>query len=262
MNNVLMAVVVAMTLSMAGAGYAGPAVYFFESGTEGWTTPGESGGIGNFRAEGGALVFDYVENTGANFDPILISPTGLSVNAARHHWLRFDIEIIAQPEAGPQNIQIFFNDGPDDGYPGYNEPDSRTFFVEPNAGLQSIIFDMTPIQPGRDAFDGTVTQFRIDPGRVKADLVGGSARIEVIALTDDADFDGINDDRELEIFGDLDTADYSSDYDGDGIPDRIEIADGLDPLVDEGISMPVGGTSLLLLALGLTGYRVLRRKKS
>lgn len=250
-----------LALAVAGASHAGPAVYFFDTGAQGWSTPGEAVGIANFRAEGGALLFDYVENTGANFDPMLPSPTGLSVNAARHHWLRFDIEIIAQPGSGPQMIQVFYDDGPEDGFPSFNEPDSRNFTVLPNAGLQSIIFDMTPIQSGRNGFDGTVTRFRIDPGANKANLVGGSARIEVIALTDDADFDGINDDREIELFGDIDVADYNSDYDGDGISDRHEIMAGLDPFVDEGIGMPLGGASVLVLVLGFAGYQVLRRKK-
>lgn len=235
---------------------AGPAVYHFNSGAEGWTANSTDSGLDNFDASGGALSFDYV-TPGVVFDPILVSPGDLDLDAGRHHWFRIDIEIETPAPVGPQTIQVFFaaSNG------AFTEAASRTISVTPNTGLQSIIFDMAPPQPGRDPFTGTIANFRVDPGNLEADLVGGSARIEVIALTNDADFDGIVDDVEIALFGDRDTADATSDFDGDGIPDAKEIALGLDPLVDEGISLPAGGAFAGILALGALGLFHLRRRK-
>lgn len=236
----------------AAPAFAAPIVYTFDSGAQGWTAANT--GITGFAASGGALTFNYVAFT--PFDPIIDAPGGLGVNGAAEHWLRFDIEITTPAAAPDQLIQVFFNNGG-----GYNEPDSRTFTVTPNAGVQTVIFDMAAPQGGRDPFDGTITDFRIDPGTSEADLVGGSARIELIALTHDADFDGIADDVEIDVFGDITTADGTSDFDGDGISDSLEISLGLDPFTDEGASVPLGGTLLALLGLGAAGIGYARRRK-
>lgn len=235
----------------AAPAFAAPIVYNFDSGAQGWTAANT--GITSFAASGGALTFNY--SAAAPFDPIIDSPGGLAVNGPLEHWLRLDIEITTPAAAPDQLIQVFFDNGS-----GYNEPDARTFTVTPNAGVQTIIFDMGAPQGGRDPFEGTIVDFRIDPGTSAADLVGGSARIELIALTHDADFDGLADDAEIDVFGDITTADGTSDFDGDGISDALEISLGLDPFTDEGASVPLGGVLFALLGLGAAGAGYLRRK--
>jgi len=75
----------------------------------------------------------------------------------------------------------------------------------------------------------------------------------------DSDGDGIDDSWELEWFGDLGTADATSDYDGDGLSDLTEFqlqGLGLNPTLWDAGPLPVGGAlgtallSVLIVALG------------
>lgn len=255
----LFALIVAMLVFASGAG--AQAVYTFDSSTEGWTDVGAGGGMSNFRAEGGALQWDYITATNA-FDPIVQGPGGLSVDTVNNHWLRIDVEITTPAAAPDQTFQVFFDDGNADGNGGFNEPDSRTFTVTPNAGVVTVVFDMNTVQATRDAFSGIVTNFRIDPGNSATDLVGGTGTIDLIALTSDTDFDSIPDDKELQYFGDLTTADQSTDFDSDGLPDWQEIAIGSDPTVGNGAAgLPLGGTAYLVIALGLLGTGFIARRR-
>ncbi len=225
---------------------AAPAVFEFATGAEGWIA---AAGVGltTLGTSAGAITFDYIAPTGP-FDPILQSPPGLAIDASTEHWLRVDVEITTLAAAPDQLFQVFYDDGT-----GLNEGHSRTFAVTPNAGVQSIVLDMATIQPGRTDYSGTISMFRVDPGTSQADLMGGSGRVELIALTDNADMDGLVDDVEIAVFGDTTTSTGDTDTDSDGINDKTEIAFGLDPFTDEGIDLPLGGAVATLLALGLIG---------
>jgi len=242
-------------------GASAQAVFNFDASLGGWTSSGVDSGVDNFRLQDQAMQFDYVSTAPDPFDPILQSPTGLGLDASDNHWLRIDVEVTTPGAAGPQTFQVFFDDGDADGNAAFNEPDSRTFTVAPNSGVVTVVFDMTPVPGGRDAFSGTINRFRIDPGNNEAELVGGSAVVELIALTSDTDFDNIPDDAEIAIFGDTATADATSDFDGDGITDAQEIALGLDPLVDEGVTLPVRGAGVLAGAFVLASLLYLRGRR-
>jgi len=153
------------------------------------------------------------------------------------------VNISADPGAGGQRFQVFYANE----FGGFSEPRSRAFFVTPNAGWQDVVFDMAPLQGGRDPWQGTVTRFRIDPGSSQADLEGYRCEFDFIAMTDDTDADGIPDDDELFWWGTIDEADETSDHDYNGITDKMEIEFGLDPTVDEGEVLPAAKAWLLLV---------------
>lgn len=171
--------------------------YNFETDTEGWTASVEATGAANLTVANGALGLDYITPTGP-FDPMLVSPA-ISLPANTGKWLVVEVDLTAAPGAGPQQFQLFYANE----LGGFSEGRSRTFNVQPNAGIQRIVLDMTASQPARDPWQGTVTQVRMDPGRVEADLVGYHCDVHSFALTDDTDNDGIPDDYEYTNYGDL-----------------------------------------------------------
>jgi len=228
----------------------------FEDDAQGWYAGVDaSRGMANFSASGGKIGFDYVTPSGA-FDPMIISPA-ISVSALREHWLVLELDLTAAPGAGAQSFQIFYVNPSG----SFNEPQSRSFSVAPNLGPQTVVFDMTPVQPTRTTWEGTIVKVRIDPGgnANATELAGYRCEFDRIAITDDTDRDGINDDLERFWFGDLDTADAISDYDGDGVRDAVEIALGLNPLTNDAEDLPAAiplGLTILALCLALAGARV------
>ncbi len=220
----------------------GAVEFSFDNDAQGWTV----GSSGSLEASAGTIIFTYSDPAPDPFDPILVSPAGLSIDTARQHWLVLELNITAAVGAGDQQFQIFFDNGE-----SYNEPDSRTFPVTPNIGDQTVIFDMAPPQEDRDPWTGFVTSFRIDPGRSATDLLGYDCTFTRIAITDDTDMDGIRDDAEYDYWGNLDEADATTDHDGDGLLDSVEIALGLNPLFDEGATLPASSPWSLRVLLGV-----------
>lgn len=244
---------------LAVAGAAVGVEYDFETGTQAWTASPESTGVANFAASGGYLGLDYITPTGP-FDPQIVSPW-ISMDASRDHWLVLDVNITADTGAGDQTFQIFFSNE----FGGFSEGRSRIFPVTPNVGWQRLpALDLTDTQGGKDPWQGTVDRFRIDPGSSETDLVGFRCEFDLIAITDDTDGDGIQDDAELLYWGDLDEADETTDHDDNGILDVVEIAWGMDPTVDLGETLPAA-SGAALLALGLCfvamGALAVRRKR-
>lgn len=241
--------IIALLMTVA-AGTAFAVEYDFSDGVQGWTTNGAGGGVDNFGATNGILGLDYVTAT-STFDPMIISPA-VSFSAAENHWLVVVVNITAEPTAGAQTFQIFFANEAG----GFSEGRSRRFNVTPNIGWQTIILDMLPT-PDHDAWTGTITRFRLDPGGTEAQLAGYRCEFDRIALTSDADLDGIEDDLEyywfFTVYGLADwrnIANGTSDGDGNGIPDWYEMEQGWDPLHDDGEKVPAG-TFGTLLALGI-----------
>ena len=237
--------------------------FTFDTGAQGWTAGATvAQGMANFAASQGAIGFDYVAPTGG-FDPIIISPTGLTIPAAQHHWLVLQVNITAAPASGPVDFQIFWATASQ----GFSEPQSRHFSVTPNLGWQNLAFDMALPQSTRDPWQGTVIQIRIDPGSSSTNLVGYHCAFDRIALTNDTDGDGINDDQEIYWFSNLDAANATTDHDNNGVPDAYEIAMGLNPLVDEGERLPSSSPWLLaalmtfVLAGGIAAIRRLSPRK-
>jgi len=224
-----MACVMVLTAAAAGAVEFG-----FESSVEDWTSVSDAQGVSNFGAADGVLGFDYVTPT-SPFDPMIISPA-VSIPGARDNWLILNVNLTAAAGAGAQMFQLFFATPTQ----GFSEAQSRTFAVTPNLGWQTVIVDLAEAQSGRDPWPATVSRFRLDPGSNPTYLVGYRFELDSIAITYDTDGDNIPDDSELLYWGNLDAADATSDYDDDLIPDRVEIQFGLNPLVDEGVSLPVG----------------------
>ena len=194
-------VLAAAGLTMAGARGL---EYDFEAGTEGWTASAESTGAANLAFVDGNMGLDFIAPTGP-FDPMLVSPNIL-VPANGGKWLVLDVELTAVPGAGPQQFQLFFANE----LGGFSEGRSRTFDVQPNTGPQRIVLDLTEPQPARDPWQGMVTRIRLDPGRVAADLVGYHCDVDLLALTNDTDGDGIPDDYEYANWGDLATLDETA----------------------------------------------------
>jgi len=226
----------------------------FESGDQGWTASPEATGVTGFGASAGILGFEYITPTGP-FDPMIISPV-VTVDAVNEHWLVLEVDFTNEAGAGDTSLQVFYENE----FGGFSEPRSRTFVLSPNLGWQTIILDMTP-QGGRDPWEGTVTRFRLDPGSGDpATFVGYRCDIDRIALTADTDDDGIDDDVEIFYWGNIDTADATTDADGNEILDALEIALGLDPTVDEGEAVPAatawGLASLALIAGAIALRRV------
>ena len=248
---------VLLTSLVAGLS-AGAVEYRFANGADGWVAASS----GTLSTSPGTITFTYTDPSPNSFDPILAGPGSMHIDAARDHWLVLELDLSAAPGAGPQLFQIFFDDGAGDGHAGYNEPDSRQFTVTPNIGMQRVVFDMLPIQSERDAWSGVVSNFRIDPGTSLTDLVGYSCTFDRIGMTSDTDLDGIRDDAEYLYWGNLDTADATTDYDGDGLLDSLEIALGLNPLVNEGAELPVSspwGQVFLLGMIVLAGVAMAKR---
>ena len=228
----------------------------FESGDQGWTASTESVGVTGFGASGGILGFEYITPTGP-FDPMVISPA-VTVDAAAEHWLALEMNFTNETGAGATTLQIFYENE----FGGFSEPRSRTFAISPNLGWQTLVFDMAPVQGGRDPWEGTVTRFRLDPGSGDpATFVGYRCDFDRIALTDDTDRDGIVDDIEIFYWGDIGVADATTDADGNGILDVVEITLGLDPTVDEGEAVPAAtawGLAGLALIAGAIALRRVR----
>ncbi len=204
--------------------------YSFETDTEGWTASAEATGAANLTVANGALGLDYITPT-QPFDPMLISPP-ISLPANAGKWLVLDVSLTAAPGAGPQQFQLFYENE----LGGFSEGRSRTFNVQPNAGMQRIVLDMTAPQPGREAWQGTVTRVRMDPGRIEADLVGYHCDVDLFALTDDTDGDGISDDYEYANYGDLAAIDAAA--------------------------LPVGPVGVLAALMALAGAGVLVHRKA
>jgi len=244
-----------MTVALA----AGAIEYDFEIDAQGWAAGvGADHGMTNFAASDGKIGFDYVTPT-ASFDPMIISPGGLTINATSTYWLVLEVNMTAEAGTGAKQFQVFFQNEAG----GFSEGRSRRFNVTPNLGWQTITFNMS-IGPG-DPWTGTVSRFRIDPGSNVTGLAGYRCEFERIAIVGflDTDNDGISDEAELLIFGDLETASVYSDYDGDGLRDALEIALGFDPKYPDASFVPAGGTwALLTLAACLTAAAglVLRRR--
>lgn len=254
MRNVFALTVLVVSLAVVVPAMAG-VEYNFESGTQGWTAGvGVANGMSNFRAMDGILSFDYVTPTGA-FDPMIVSPA-ISEDSAVNHWLLLEVNITSSTN-DPVVFQVFWSSS----VGGYIEARSRVFFVTPNAGWQTIRFDMIPGQSGREGWTGTITGFRVDPGNNPTPLASHRCEFERIMLTSDTDKDGIADDTEIVLFGNITTASATSDYDGDGITDVKEIEFGLDPLTDEGVELPATNIADLVFmticcaALGTMGIR-------
>ncbi len=244
-----------LTGIVLAAGSAAAVEFTFDTGAEGWTAAGEAHGIANFAASGGVLGLDYVTATTV-FDPQVRSPE-VSINAAREHWLVLDVAITAASGSAGQSFQIFYQNE----LGGFSEGRSRALNITPNMPMTRVVLDLAEVQPGRDPWQGTVTAFRIDPGRISDDLVGYRCEFDLIAITDDTDGDGIPDHAEIAYWGDLESADESTDHDANGVTDAKEIAFGLDPTVDEGEKLPApGGWALLLLAafVALAGASAIR----
>lgn len=248
-------VCISLVLCMVAA-TAGAVEFSFESGTRGWIASGPESGVGQFGAALGALGFNYITpSSGVPFDPYLVSPV-VSVSAEKEHHLVLDINVTAAT-AAPISLEVFFENQAG----GFSAARSRIFDVTPNSGWQQVVFDMAPTQAGRDPWAGTITRLRIDPGSNQAQLVGYRCEFRWIAITDDTDRDGIADADELFWFGDLTTASGSTDYDEDGISDKLEIDWGLNPLVDEGETVPVAG-AVGLAAMGLALFAAARKRLS
>lgn len=229
------------------AATAGAVEFDFERGTLGWTASGPESGVGQFGAALGALGFNYITpSSGVPFDPFLVSPV-ISVSAEQEHHVVLDVNLTAA-SADPVTFQFFFENQAG----GFSAARSRLFEVTPNGGWQRVVFDMAPTQAGRDPWAGTITRFRIDPGSNQAQLVGYRCEFRWIAVTDDTDNDGIADADELFWFGDLTTSNGTTDYDEDGIADKLELDWGLNPLVDQGNTVPAAGLAgLAAMALAL-----------
>jgi len=239
MRNVFGLIVLVASLALAVPAMAG-VEYDFESGTQGWIAGvGVANGMSNFQATGGILSFDYVTPTGA-FDPMIVGPA-ISEDAAANHWLLLEVNITSSTN-DPVTFQVFWSSS----VGGYLEGRSRLFFVTPNVGWQTVTFDMAPAQSGREAWTGTIYGFRVDPGNNPTPLASHRCEFDRIMLTSDTDKDGMADDTEIALFGNITTANANSDYDGDGITDVKEIEFGLDPLVDEGVELPAANIAVLV----------------
>ena len=233
----------------------------FESGDQGWYAGvGADSGMTDFGASEGKIGFEYSQPS-LPFDPMVISPV-IDVDAHREHWLVLDVNFALQDGTPPQTFEIFFENE----LGGFIQERSRIFTVTPNLGWQEIIFNLATPQGGRDPWEGNVTRFRVDPGSGDATpYVGYRCEFERIAITDDTDRDTIPDDEEYFYFGDIDSADETTDHDSNGITDAVEIAFGLDPTVDEGEEIPAAHAwSLMLSALvvGLFGASAIWRRRT
>jgi hypothetical protein len=133
-------------------------LYNFNGSDEGWTSSANINGLGS---SGNQLVWNYQSNS----DPIIVSPSGLSINTAVDQY--FVIDLTFNPPGNVNDMfQVFFNVGA-----GFNEPDSQTFTIMPGRHQYRVFFG------GNADWSGTCTQFRIDPGGNAANFQNSAASI-------------------------------------------------------------------------------------
>jgi hypothetical protein len=203
--------------------------YTFDSSAQGWFAETAATGAPPLTVVDGKIRLDYATATEV-FDPRLVSPpTYFRARSAR--WLVLEVAMTAAPGSGPQPFQLFFENEAG----GFSEGRSRVAHVQPNAGMQRVVLDLSAVQPGRDPWEGLITRVRIDPGNAASELIGYTCEIDSIAFTMDTDNDGLSDEYELATYGDLDTVDESE--------------------------VPLGITGIAVVTMGAIGAATLLRRR-
>jgi hypothetical protein len=203
--------------------------FSFDTGTQGWAAENAATGAPPLIAIDGRIRLDYSTATEV-FDPRLIGPP-VPLPARWARWLVIEVDLIAALGAGPQPFQLFFANEAG----GFSEGRSRVFSVLPNAGPQRHVIDLSLIPPGKDPWEGMIERVRLDPGTSEADLLGYACEIDFIAFTLDTDRDGISDEEEYALYGNLVTVD--------------------------GSAVPVGSAGILAALMGLAGIATLARRR-
>ncbi len=145
----------------------------FDEDAEGWGI--SFSGMTNFRTENGTIAFDFVNTD--HFDPVLNSPPGLQIDAARRHYLLIDLDLgwgDGTPDCASQTMLEFYWDSGE----GMNAHERIPFYVHPNLGMHRVIIDLAQ----HPLWSGTVTRVRVDPGTDGAKLPGNTCRIDRIAV--------------------------------------------------------------------------------
>jgi hypothetical protein len=140
---------------------------------EGWTSVGP--GITSPLVSNGTVSLNYVYAD--PFDPYLVGPNGMEIDAARQHYLVLDLNLTASDNS-PVPFEFFFSTGA-----GFSGSLRTTFNVTPNLGMQRVVVDLAQAMPA--TWTGTVTQYRIDPGYIRDRLVGYSCSIDFIGVVTD-----------------------------------------------------------------------------
>jgi hypothetical protein len=148
----------------------------FSEDQEGWWFGGTGIRFSSVRVEDGMLAFEYMDDEGY-FDPIIMSPDGLDLDAAEYRYLVIEVSVgnEADPSAtDPLVWELFWDSGSD-----MNAHERVTFEVKPNAGVQRIVIDLAEAS---DLWRGTIRRIRLDPGLDAASHRGMTVRINRIAL--------------------------------------------------------------------------------
>lgn len=229
--------VAVLCCGVCGAAYAqGPAWYWDTAGDlEGWT-PAPWNDNFAVAAAGGAMVYTYPD-LGYGFT----SPSaylGTNYDGDTFRYARLAVEMTGAPTSDPVTCLLWWVC---DVNAGNNGGGAHAFSIDPTAGAQTVLVDMQASGQYFDAYTGNILQLRIeapwalDPAAGNAAAWTGTAThfysLELVDHVDflDTDGDGLDDFWGTANFGDLTTADETTDYDDDGVLDIDEYEGDTDP---------------------------------